>query len=197
MLYCFQPTLQRFVDISVNTTDIDQISTSPVRLMSPKKVLTQGTDTGQQLAKSGNLEEQLFGNRSELKMLISRIAMHLTDVTRKDIFKQIDELLDIESFGDDDSLVIPGSFSAFLKFFTIYPTMRRVALTVSSSGTMGGTWVVPTGRIHIEFMPTGAFRTSISRKENDEIEYFAHQGSLKSLKNFLRQNEVTPWFSHG
>src|SRR3990172_8571411 len=153
MLYCFQPASQRFVSIPVNTTDIDQISTGTFHPIGPKKVITQNTATSDQLPTGGKLEEQLFANRSELKMLISRIAMHLTDATRKDIFKQIDELLDIDSFSDDDSLVIPRSFATFLKFFTIYPNIKRVALTVSPSGTVGGTWVVPAGKLHIEFMP--------------------------------------------
>ena len=198
MLYCFQSSSQEFSSISVNTTDIDHVLTNAIHPVVSKKASTRGTDIGgEQLAETSSLEEQLFSNRSDLKMLVSRIAMHITESMRRDIFKQIDELLDVDSFGDDDSFVTPKSFSTFLKFFTIHPKMKRVALTVSTTGIIGGTWVAPAGKIHIDFLPNNGFRTSISRKESDEIEYLAHQGSLRSLRNFLRQTEVTSWFLHG
>ncbi len=199
MHFYYEPpdkNVQQYVSIPVDTSEVDN---SPTRI--EKHPQRKNLGTGGYLSAPNcselelTLEETLYSNKAELKILLSRVAMHLTKSKKEDIFKQIDELLNIDYFDEeDDSLVNKTSFASFVKFLCLNPNMKRVALTVSNPGNISGTWVLENGRMHIEFLPDGKYRTSVMRRDGQETESLVHQGSIRSMIRFLADINLTKWY---
>jgi|GEM_PF-5409958 len=135
-------------------------------------------------------EQSLFNNKGELKILISKIAMHMKEDFRKDLFVQIDELLSEENFTEDDNLISVDSFAGFLMFFGLVPKIKTPSLTVTHEGNIATSWLDETVRLHVEFLPNRLFRTAVSRRDLGEKELLGHQGSIKSLETFLVRNQL-------
>lgn len=196
MLYCYTPTNQRYSSVDINYAIDDESSISTVydyRSLANKSIKKP---VEEMIPLGNDLENSLFKNKSDVKIMISQIAMHLSDKKRYDLFKQIDSLLDLDSFCDGDNLIILKSFSTFLKFYTLYSNTKRPALTVTNNGTLGSTWVSETGKLYIESLANknNEFVAAVSRKYGNEVEYISYKGTLKMLKNFLKQNNINSWF---
>ncbi len=189
LLYSYEPTKKtkggKVLQSFAKPTDLSKIERSEKQGVEERP--SQNTDY------SDDIIQNLFDNRSNLKQLISKISMHMKDATRRDFFKQIDELLDIEEFTEDDSLINQESFRAFLNFFSTTHNLKRTALTVTPSGNTVTSWIVPNEKLHIEFLPSGYSRTIASLVKNEEKETRAHQGSLDSMKEFLYDNKIMCW----
>lgn len=142
------------------------------------------------VASSENIEFQLFENRSNLKQMISKIAMHMKDDVRRDFFKQIDNLLDIEEFTEDDSLINPRSFHSFLNFFAVTSGLKRIALTVAPSGNTVASWLSNDESLHIEFLSNGMAVAIASLINEGEKETIVRQGSVLSMGRFLGDNNI-------
>lgn len=138
-------------------------------------------------------DQILYNNRSELKVLVSRIAMHLKIELRNDLFAQIDTLLDLDAFEEDDCLISTNSFSTFLMFVSTLSNVRRPSLTVGHDGQVFCTWINQEGRIDIEFFAGKKFRIYVSRGQGEQVELFSHFGSYQSLMKFLHVNDFTMW----
>lgn len=139
------------------------------------------------------IEDTLFENRSTLKQMIANIAMHMSSEVRLDLFRQLDELLDIESFEEDDTLINPDSFATFLNPFTLITGLKLPSLTVTRNGNLSATWLSEGGRITIEFLQKGMLKTIATRSQAGDTEYIAHQGSTRSFQNFVAQNNLKTW----
>tara|TARA_R110002095_G_scaffold183373_3_gene160565 strand:+ start:1311 stop:1892 length:582 start_codon:yes stop_codon:yes gene_type:complete len=142
------------------------------------------------VASSEDIEFQLFENRSNLKQMISKIAMHMKDDVRKDFFKQLDNLLDIEEFTDDDSLINPRSFHSFLNFFAVTSGLKRIALTVAPSGNTVASWLLDNESLHIEFLSNSLATAVASLINEGEKETIVRQGSVLSMGRFLDDNNI-------
>src|SRR4051812_47590739 len=58
----------------------------------------------------GNLGEQLFDALVSLKVAVSRYAMHIPQDVRERLFGQLDDVLAVEDWHDDDALPQRASF---------------------------------------------------------------------------------------
>lgn len=142
---------------------------------------------------------KIFNNKSELKILISEIAMHLTPERRKDLFKQIDELLDVDDWMEEDSLIDPHSFRSFLRFVIYAGDVKRPSLTVTNSGNLGASWLATNHRLTIEFMRHDLVRMVLHLRTDPEAdsETCAFQGSLKRIDAILQPFEAQCWYLNG
>lgn len=143
-------------------------------------------------------QEKLYANRAELKLLTARIAMHLTEKQRSDLFKQIDELLDHENWTVDDSLIAAPSYRTLLRFLVYAKGVRRPSLTVSSQGFVSSSWVGEGRRLTIEFLPRDHIRLVLRRRHNlfnePELEAFAYEGSISRLDAVLAPFDAVNWY---
>ena len=136
--------------------------------------------------KPETLEEALFDNRATVKVLTSRVSMHLSRQTRDDLFRQIDELLDQSAWDDEDSLINEASFVTFLRFLISEPLLRRPALSVSLDGNVMVSWITSVGRLTIEFLQNDQVRLVAHHSpESASAESLAFEGSLKSIETIL------------
>jgi hypothetical protein len=152
------------------------------------------------------LPERLFDNRANIKVLTSRVSMHLETLQRQDIFKQVDELLDLESWDDDSSLISADSFATLLRFLAADSRVARPALTVSNEGNIVASWFYGTipepsvpedlrvvsspatdmTRVTVEFLKRDQVRlvASVSKSES-EREGLAFEGSVRKVGKML------------
>ncbi len=92
MRYSYEPQNPKVVlQQHIRTADLSKIDRSYTKEEKPGFSRTSLDP----IENSDDLNQQLFDNKSLLKILISRIAMHMKEETRRDFFKQIDELLDV------------------------------------------------------------------------------------------------------
>lgn len=145
---------------------------------------------------SDDSDRLLFDNKSDIKVLISKIGMHLKPEFRTNLFQQIDRLLDLDSFCDGDQLIQASSFASLLSFLLAYPHARKPSLTVGNRGQIYGTWVAETGKLHIEFLPMNIYRAMASKADGENKEFFSHTGSHNSSIKFLRNNDLETWITN-
>jgi len=141
-------------------------------------------------------ERKLFDNRAELKIVTSQVSMHLSKDQRDDLFQQLDELLDIEAWGDDSSLISPQSYRTFLRFLIYWRGVRRPALTVSSAGNLMASWVQPGKRLTIEYMLNDIIRAVVYKAgvAPEVTETNAYLGPIKRLDAVLEPFEAVIWY---
>lgn len=133
-----------------------------------------------------HLDLRLFENKAQIKILTSRVSMHLEAPVRQDLFKQIDELLDVEAWDDTDSLINESSFATLLRFITSKVNIHRPSLSVSLDGNIMASWLKESLRLTIEFQPLDAIKLVVHRTtEQRGRESLAFAGSLRSIDDVL------------
>lgn len=151
------------------------------------------------------LKERLFDNRATLKVLTSRISMHLAEFTRQDLFKQLDELLDPETWDDDSSLIQEASFRTFLRFAVSKADIKRPSLSVSNNGFAMATWLRDRDRLSIEFLPADKIRlvASVATETADGGEgapmrdSLAYEGSMHRVDHILESVDAVRMYKNG
>ncbi len=98
-----------------------------------------------------SLEVQLFDNAAELKITLSQIVMHLAPEWRTIIFRQIDTLLDLNSWEDDSAFIQKSTFTTFLRFIIFAKSTRMPSLGVDFTGHLLAAWNNDNQRVIVEF----------------------------------------------
>jgi hypothetical protein len=101
---------------------------------------------------SRSLDECLFDNAADLKIAFAQIAMHLSPDWRRTIFKQLDRLLDLNSWEDDSALIERIPFMTFLRFVIYAAPTRFPSLGVSPHGHVLAAWMCPPQQILVLFL---------------------------------------------
>lgn len=153
---------------------------------------------GQMRDQPSELRALLFSKRCDLKVAISRVAMHLSDARRVDLFKQIDDLLDDENWSDDDSLIDNFSFATFLRFVVYEGRLKRPALTVSPAGNIAASWFGDDHRLTVEFLRNDKIRCICRRNlPSREVEASAYEGPMLRLDDVLKPFDASGWYRDG
>jgi hypothetical protein len=168
------------------------------RSVNPSFAISKGGIKNRTLSNADNeikndqvISNDLFDNKAELKMRISEIAMHLTDLVKSSFFEQIDELLDEESFEVEDNLIDKNSFDCFLRVFSLLSKPKIPAFTVSSRGNIVANWVNSNTRVHWEFLRNRfSFLNIIYCSEGNDNQYISFRGNIKDTLNFLKQQKA-------
>jgi hypothetical protein len=147
-------------------------------------------------ATAHRLDDDLFTNRAALKMLTSQVAMHLGDLQRRDLFRQIDELLNVEDWTDTDQPIHVTSFRTFLRFLIYYRNVRRPSLTVTADGNIATSWFTKQKRLTIEFLDEDFCRIVMSRllDEEQETETAAYQGPVRRIEAIVVGFGEAEWY---
>jgi hypothetical protein len=168
-----------------------------------RRMLAQASTAGQIWRKStagppapSSVVEQLYQASAEIKVAISRVAMHLADPWRRDVFAQIDRLLDMKNWHDEDVILKPASFQTYLRFFLDSQPTRQPSLGVSDSGNLLAGWVRNRNRLSIEFLPIDEVRWVLVKYLDDERESAAAQVPLVRLGEVLAPYDAaTTWWA--
>lgn len=99
-----------------------------------------------------SLDDELFANRAALKVLTSRVAMHLRQEERRLLFSEVDRLLDIEHWEDTSSKINEGAFQSFLRFMIFARPHRLPNLGVGYDGALLASWRTDQKSVQAEFL---------------------------------------------
>lgn len=140
------------------------------------------------LHSSPSLEAQLFDNAAELKIALSHIVMHLAPEWRAIIFRQLDSLLDINSWQDDSAFIQKSTFTTFLRFIIFAAPTRLPSLGVGLTGHILAAWNNGDQRIAVEFFPEDKAAATFVKQGTYAREALAWRGHVADLKLFIEKN---------
>jgi hypothetical protein len=135
-----------------------------------------------------SLEAQLFDNAAELKIALSQIVMHLAPKWRAIIFRQIDSLLDLNSWQDDSAFIQKSTFTTFLRFIIFAAPTRLPSLGVGLTGHILAAWNNGDQRIAVEFFSEDKAAATFVKQGAYSKEALAWRGHVADLKLFIEQN---------
>lgn len=140
------------------------------------------------LARDDSLEGKLFGNRADLKVLASEVAMHLSSEERRALFSAIDELLDHAEWEDDSSLIDENAYQSYLRFMIFARPHVFPNLGVGSTGSLLAGWHKEEKSIHAEFLPDDQCIVLIKISSARGPEKIAWRGHVARLRSVVENN---------
>lgn len=146
---------------------------------------------------SATTAERLYTALADAKVLTSKVAMHLSADWRARLFAQLDDLMNIQDWHDDDQPVLRTSFATFLRMIINQNPERRPGLGVSHQGNLIAAWSDSADRLTIEFLPNDLARWVLSCEIDGERERAAGETPIARLPEVLRPYKPERWFSDG
>jgi hypothetical protein len=144
-----------------------------------------------------DLSEALFDARAAFKIMISQIAMHLSDEWRTALFERIDGLLSAEEWDADDKVPSTASFQSLLRFVLLACPARLPALGATFDGHFVASWNNGADYLTIEFLPEDRLKWSVSTGPADNRERAAGVTTLSRAGEVLAPYRPRRWFEHG
>ena len=139
---------------------------------------------------SARVSDRLFN----LKVATAEIAMHLETIWRSGLFRQLDDLLDEESWDLADILPSSASFRTFLRLVVELGQPRRPSLGCSDEGNIIASWILDGNRLTIECQSEDRLRWVLVKGEGKHSESAAGTCRLESLVSRLAPYDPGKWF---
>lgn len=142
------------------------------------------------LRSTPSLQVRLFDNAAELKIALSQIVMHLAPEWRAIIFRQIDSLLNLNSWEDDSAFIQKSTFITFLRFIIFAKSTRLPSLGVDFTGHLLAAWNNDNQRVVVEFFKEDQAAATFVKQgaHSGERETLAWRGHVDDLKHVIEQN---------
>ena len=151
---------------------------------------------GDQSEPRAQITERLFNASAQLKILVSKVSMHLSDDWRQRLFRKLDSLHDPENWEQSDTLVDPGSFMGFLRLILQIGPIARMSLGVSPEGHFLTGWIRDKDSLTLEFTGRDEIRWALVRHLGDRRESAAGRTSLERLPAVLKPYSPETWFEN-
>ncbi len=140
------------------------------------------------LARDEGLEASLFRNRADLKILASRVAMHLSNEERGTLFLAIDRLLDHAEWEDESCQIDESAFRSYLRFIIFARPHRFPSLGVGPNGSILVGWHKDEKIIHAEFFPEDQCMVLVKSSSPRGPETIAWRGHVARLRSVIENN---------
>lgn len=141
-----------------------------------------------------SLKEKLFDSLVSVKTMTSQIAMHLDKDWRTRLFTQLDDLLDIDDWHEDDEPVKETSFGTFLRMIIHQDPKRRPGFGVSHKGFLIAAWTSGKDKLTLEYLPSDMIRWVLSCEIEGECERAAGETPVWRLPEVLKAYRPERWF---
>ena len=141
------------------------------------------------------LPEKLYDALARVKLLTAQVAMHLDTEWRSRIFEQLDDLLDVDDWHEDDDPIKASSFETFLRMIIFHSPSRRPGFGVSNRGYLIAAWTSDSDRLTIEFLPNDTVRWVLSCEVDGETERAAGETTVRRLMEVLAPYSPPRWFA--
>jgi hypothetical protein len=105
--------------------------------------------------RSRSIDERLFEALAEVKILTSKIAMHLDRDWRNKLFAQLDRMHVAAEWDEEDELLNASSFETFLQTWFVLKPKRNPGFGISVRGYLLASWVSEDSQLSLEFFPNG------------------------------------------
>lgn len=137
------------------------------------------------------IAEQLYRTAAALKIMASKISMHISPEWRRQLFVQIDHLLSIENWDGGDTLPNERSFATYLRVVAYEKRLSRPSIGISSDGNILAAWRRHSGQLSIEFLPDDLSIWMIFLEDVDESA--AGRAAVLRLREVLSPYSVYNW----
>jgi hypothetical protein len=87
-----------------------------------------------------NLQQRVFDSGVEMKVAVSQYAMHLSPETRQKLFRDLDDVVNIDDWYEEDTLPRYDSFRDFLKWTIYSKRFNWLSIGVSNEGNILVAW---------------------------------------------------------
>jgi len=164
--------------VSIHTTAPALQSPSPIKTVIARKAL----------------KEELFDTIAAFKIKTSSVAMYLDDEWRHRFFRQLDSLLQEDSWDPDDTPPSMESFSTLLRMLLLISPERRPGLGATSDGEFVAAWTAGDDRLTIRCLPNDRVRWVLSCELDGERETATGSSTLSNLKEVLSPYRPHRWF---
>jgi hypothetical protein len=141
-----------------------------------------------------SLEEQLYDAKAFCKIETSKVSMYFSNEWREGFFAQLDDLMDIDNWEEDDKPVTNESFSTLLRMLTLITPIRRPGIGATSDGNIIAAWTNGTARLTIECQSNDRVRWVLSHIVDDIRESAAGETQLPRLEKVLYPYNPNRWF---
>jgi len=143
------------------------------------------------------LTERLFDALAAFKLKTAMLAAaHFNRDERARLFKQLDSLLDAESWDSADVVTTEASFTTLLRM-VLFLGGRRPALGVTGTGNFIATWTEGNDRLTIECKPEDHVRWVLVQNLDGQRKSAAGETTAKRLPEVLRPYDPPKrWFPH-
>ena len=144
-------------------------------------------------AARGSLQDRLYNALAASKIRTATVAMHLDQEWRTRFFRQLDNLLAVESWDPEDVPPSEESFTTLLRMM-LFIRGRRPGLGATASGNFIATWTEGQDRLTVECKPADQVRWVLIRHLDDDRESAAGETTLPRLFDVLAPYEPQRWF---
>jgi hypothetical protein len=150
-------------------------------------------DTGQP-PKGQPINTWLFNRTFELKVLVSRVSMHLPADQRAKLFHQLDRLHDPDDWREDDAAIGPASFKTLLRLLLRYRNLGRPSLGISQFGQILVGWNDARGTLTVECLANDEIAWTVSHKLGERQESAAGRTWLHRFSDVIAPYDPSHWF---
>jgi hypothetical protein len=138
-----------------------------------------------------SFEEKLFDVRVKLKVLVAQYAMHVSEPDRDRIFKQLDDIINIEDWHVEDVFPKHEAFQELLKWSIYSHDYDWTSLGVSDQGDILVSWITDSALLTANLAGKGVVRWTARIKSQTGLEHAAGSCSLqyfqKQAQFYLQQ----------
>ena len=141
------------------------------------------------------IPERLFDALAAFKLRTAILAVaHFSRDERAKLFKQLDSLLDADSWDSADVVTTEASFTTLLRM-VLFLNGRRPALGVTGNGNFIATWTDGDDRLTIECLPDDRVRWVLVQNLDGQREAAAGETTVRRLPEVLRPYDPPKrWF---
>jgi hypothetical protein len=170
--------------ITDSLKEIKNRQTSPGSAIDPRR-----------LERQRSTAERLYDALASAKVMTSGVVMHLDRDWRDRLFVQLDDLLNVEDWHEDDEPLVDESFLTFLRLILYQKPRRRPGLGLSHHGNLIAAWTAGADRLTLECGPDDSIRWVLSCEVNGERERAAGETHVARLPQVLRPYGPDRWFA--
>lgn len=139
-------------------------------------------------------EERLYSAKASAKIFTSQVAMRIPDMLRKQLYRQLDSVLDIEEWIEGDEPLTVGSYKTFLRLMLLMKPSVRPGLGLTSDGNLLAMWQAGEARLTIYCFADDALRYVLSHVVDGRRETHAGDASIGRLAHVISPFQPEQWF---
>lgn len=133
-----------------------------------------------------SFQQRVFDARVEMKVAVSNYAMHLAPETRAKLFHDLDEVINIDDWYEEDALPNTVSFRDFLKWTIYSKRYNWLSIGFSDEGNILSAWKSGYGLLTATFRGNSRVLWTATRSSPDGETYAAGESTLQFFEREAR-----------
>lgn len=133
-----------------------------------------------------NFQQRVFDAGVEMKVAVSSYAMHLTPETRVKLFRDLDEVVNVDDWYEEDVLPNAVSFRDFLKWTIYSKRYNWLSIGFSDEGNILVPWKSEHGLLTATFRGDSRVLWTAARRSPEGETYAAGESTLQFFEREAR-----------